>query len=368
MSLEARQQDKNAKNLERKRAETSTYHLESGATVELIWTHVAARESNERISGRAVILLSGWGNTRLASMEDLPQAFADSSHSETYTIIPRTEERGEKSAGNNLNLLYEEARAVAQFIKDKGIKEVTLAGHSMGADRAVDVAAILQEDPDVKVEGLILLGPVGVYDQTPFDLAKTFIAHTSLEIPAEAKRLSEENAPFIRDLAKNPDIPAAQAAAQILKQGTNDGTMSQLSEIIRSWGIGPAFWRRLKSDIIDMAVKNPRMETVNVPIVLIAGSNDPVANHEKMVPADEEEKIRKEMGEVPGQRKDLAARERYLQENLFKSSPHVRMIVPEKMGNHLVQIFRPQAVAKVSMYLLGRYKREKEKDKEISAA
>jgi len=363
--------DRGPKRPERKGAETSTYRLESGApTVELIWTHAAARESNERVPGRAVVLLSGWGNTRLASMEDLPQAFADNSHSETYTLIPRTQERGEKGAGENVNLLYEEARAVAQFIKDKGIKDVTLAGHSMGADRAVDVAAILQDDPDVKVNGLVLMGPIGLHEKDPIDLAKTFVAHTGgvpsfiapdvPRISKDVKDSSAEDAPYIRGLAKNEAArksPVEQTAAEIASVGTWDGILSQIAEVGRSWGPGVSFWRRLKSDITDMAARNPRMETVNVPIVLIAGSNDPVADHEKIMPAEEEQKMRKEMGEEPGQRKDLAAREQYLQKNLFKSSPYVRMIVPEKMGNHLVQIFRPEAVAKTSLYLLDRYKR-----------
>ncbi len=379
MSLEAPAQDKNAKQLEKKRTETTTYHLESDApTVELIWTHVAARESSERVPGRAVILLSGWGNTRLASMQDLPQAFADSTHSETYTMIPRTEERGQKSAGEDTNFLYEEARAIAQFIKDKEIKEVTLAGHSMGADRAIDVAAILQHDPEIKVNGLVLLGPVGLHEKDPVDLAKTFVAHTAgvpfiapgvPQIPKEVKNSSAKDAPYIHGLAKDEAArrsPTEKTAAEIAKAGTWDGILSQVAEVGRSWGPGVSFWRRLSSDIADMAIKNPRMETVNVPIVLIAGSNDPVADHEKIMPTEEEQKIRKEMEEKPEQRKVLAAREQYLQENLFKNSPYVRMIVPEKMGNHLVQIFRPEAVAKVSMYLLDRYNREKSREAPIA--
>src|SRR3989344_8251453 len=122
MSLEASAQNKNAKQLEKKRTETTTYHLESvPPTVELIWTHVAARESNERVLGRAVILLSGWGNTRLASMQDLSQAFADSTHSETYTMIPRTQERGQEGAGENTNFLYEEARCPERGDNEKKI-------------------------------------------------------------------------------------------------------------------------------------------------------------------------------------------------------------------------------------------------------
>ena len=107
-----------------------------------------------------------------------------------------------------------------------------------------------------------------------------------------------------------------------------------------------------------MAAKNPRIEHIRAPIILITGTHDPVSDREQIVPREEEEKIRKEMGEGPGERKDLAAREKFLKENLFKESPYIRMIVPEKLGNHLVQIFRPEAVAKVSTYLFRRHARE----------
>jgi pimeloyl-ACP methyl ester carboxylesterase len=343
------------------------YTLESGINVEITSAEFKPRDREgrdlaEAPPDRGVIVMGGWGNTRLVTMKDLSQAFADNAKASSYLVSARSLEQGNKMTGETPHFLYEEAHAVSQFIKERGLKEVTIAAHSQGASRAIDVANILQNDPTIKVEGLVLLGPTGLYEQDPLDLAKTFLAHTGLEIPKAVKKAAEKGAPYIHGLAKRGNehaSPDEQTAREILKEGTWDGLMTNFDLLRRHWLKPATLVRKIKSEIGEMAKKNPRAEHVRVPIVLITGTHDPVSSRERIVPSEEEEKMRKEMDESPGQRKTLAAREKILRNELFRNSPYVRMIVPEKMGNHLVQIFRPESVAKVSLYLLKRQRREK---------
>jgi len=73
--------------------------------------------------------------------------------------------------------------------------------------------------------------------------------------------------------------------------------------------------------------------------------------------------MRKNLGAKGDVDKVWATREKILQENYFTESPFIRMLVPgkDKMGNYLVQIFRPKAIAKASNFFLDRYRREKKR-------
>lgn len=354
------------------------YALDSGVSVEVRSAEFKPRDEKGRElrdapPDRAVILMPGWGNTRLMTMNELSQAFADNSKSRAFLVSARSLEQENKMAGETPDFLYEEAQAISLFIKDRRLKEVTLAGHSQGADRAIDIVSILQEDPDIKTNGLVLIGPTGLYEQEPDDLKRKFLSHTvgvpftSLAgIPKEVKDASKKGAPYIRGLAKNDKerkSPSEQTAKEILKEGTWDGVMTNLGVLRESWHKPFALRRRISSEIREMAKKNPRAEKIRVPITIITGASDPISDRERLVPKSREQKTRDEMGETSDRRKDLAAREQILKKDLFPSSPYIRMVVPgsEKLGNHLVQIFRPESVAKVSLYLLERYGREKTK-------
>lgn len=313
------------------------YRLESGVTVELKWsTFNESKEEHKKSHDRGVIVMPGWGNTRLKTMENLSQAFAENAEAPAYLITTRSEERGGKNAGG-IDFLYEEARAISDFAKKQGLREVTLAGHSQAASRMIDVASILQNDSTISVRGLVLMGPVGLYEQKPIALAGKHISHGSVSIPLDVMRAS-------------PEIRA------IWKEGNVDASETFKEEISRS-GFGSEYWRRLTNEVSEMARGNPHARELKVPIVIIVGADDTVADRERLVPTEEERLIRIELGEGSGERKDLAAREQILKENFFPESPYVRMIVPKKLGNHLVQIFRPESVAKVSTYLLERYHR-----------
>lgn len=316
-----------------------TYHLESGVTVELKWSvFTPSKVESEESQGQGVIVMPGWGNTRLKTMESLSQSFAENAEAPAYLITTRSEERGKKDTGE-IDFLYEEASAISEFAKKQGIHEITLAGHSQAASRMIDVASILQNDSDMQIRGVVLMGPVGLYEQHPAALAGRYVRHGSIGIPVDVMKAS-------------PEVRA------IWKEGNVDASETFKEEIGRS-GLGPEYWRRLMGEVAEMAQGNQHARELRVPIVVMVGADDTVANRERLVPAEEEKLVRIEMGEDPGLHNDRTARarEQIIKENFFPESPYVRMIVPTKLGNHLVQIFRPESVAKVSMYLLERYGR-----------
>ena len=59
--------------------------------------------------------------------------------------------------------------------------------------------------------------------------------------------------------------------------------------------------------------------------------------------------------------KNARARDEYLKRDLFPNSPWCRMVVPKKMAQHGLQIFRPEAVANAALGLIERGERGKAK-------
>lgn len=320
--------------------ERKTYNLESGSIVE-----VSARELNgnkepegkqEKMPKGAIIFLPGWGmDAENETARKLGGAFADGSQGLTYAITTRAEAMHEKDT------LLEEAKAIAQFIKEKGIKEVTLAGHSQGGDKAINVVTILQEDLGMQVKGLVLIGATGLYSQTPTGLVAGFSKDSLLNTP---KTLA-------RNARKHPEAIAQGNKA------TTDLVFGIIREIAKSRLDYP---KRFLTEIREMAAVNPRLAALKVPIVLLTGAYDPISNPEKIIPAGEEDKIMeawKREEETPERETFIDPREKFLQKNLFPNSPYVRMVIPEKFGHHGIPLFRTASVARASLYLLKRFHR-----------
>lgn len=351
---------------------SASYTLESGEHVELKYKYVEPKEGSERIPGKSVLFLSGWADMKLNSAMGTLQAYADNANADAYMIVPRAEGRSHTN-NEQIDFLQEEAAAIVQFVKDHPMREVVIVGHSMGADRALNTTAMLQKIPGLTIDGLILLAPVGLHERSFLDLTKANLAYVS-KLSEDMKELKSDNPLFVRGMAEHgarqeeeTKEEAAErirneqldTATELNKIVNNDAPESLKDELFRS-KLG--FPRRVHSEISDMTHKNQYAEEIAVPIVLIAGTNDPTAAHGTIMPEDKEREIREELGEEEGRRdKVLAAREQYLQETIFPNSPAVKMFVPDKMANHLGHVFRPETFAKTSLYTLERIKRQEEK-------
>lgn len=323
-----------------KRPEKRLYRLETGESIE-----VTAKEfeyhptggvaSTEEGTERNVIFLPGWAiPSDSPAVTKLGQAFAEQSKGRAFAVTTRAEE-----LPGTENPLYKEALAISKFIKEKGLRNVVLAGHSQGGDKAIDLATILQQDPEINISGLVLLDSMGLYEQD--SLASDFAKDNFVNTPVM----------MAKNVIKNPG-----AVMQSLHAG-NSVVKGIFTELGRS---GTDFMRRTKDEIEVMSRKSSRMSQVQVPVILMSGSDDIISHPDKIIPPGEEERIVEEWEKrdaEAGTKTYIDPREKFLQEEMFLQSPYVRMLAPEKLGHHGLPLFRSESVANASLYLLRRFER-----------
>lgn len=295
---------------------------------------VSGKEINPVIFANVIYFGGTFETPDAPSTLDLRQSWADYSGSSSFVFMPTAS-----------------IEQVHQLIKEKHLGNVVLTGYSQGAIRAVDLAALLQEQDDsIKIEGLILLEPVGMYQQNGLRLAINFALDSIVKTPL--------------GIATNTEY--IQRGIGVLKEFI-PGTVPQPPA-------SPTPKPSLREQIALMSRVDPHLQEVETPLVLIQGSKDIVSEHEKMVPREVEEEIdarqayfkklqqiRRSVGKKWSEIKfpkfeDL--RENYLKEFVFPKSPFIRMLVPEKAGHHGLPIFRPESVAKASLYILGKWNKQ----------
>jgi esterase/lipase len=303
-----------------KKNEPIIYHLESGLDAEVSYKVFESKEAN---SDEVIVFLPGLTmNPDDEIIKNLGQSYAESSKRNTYVIKSELKTKSQNQEQINEvkeTLFFEEALALKQFIQDKNFKNIIIAGYSVGGTKGIDLAYLLQNNVGVSVQGLILLSAPGLYKQEEGSLKKNLI-EDSLATPKIV--VSESD--------KYPDafkrgIQGAKSFAKIMLQ---DSSLS--STEVR---------QKVKRNFTEMEEYNPRVEELEIPVVIIQGSEDKVVEADKIVP----------------QEIDLAQREEYLKEHIFKKSPYVKMVTADKLGKHGLPIFRAESVAKVSIGLLERF-------------
>lgn len=288
--------------------------------------------TKEHPTDEAVIFFPGWSAGNSKTLEDLTKGFAEDSGRKALSVTTRANEVIPDS-------LYQEAKALRQMIVEKGLKKLTLAGHSEGGTKAVNLVDILQrENPEIDIQGLILLDPVGLYEQGKFELARKFTTDTLVTTPIT----------ITKDVFKNPSL---------VRKGFQAGT-DIIFNMVREMGstrlVG--YPKKLWSQISEMAKANTHYQDVTCPVVLIQGEKDPISSHKRVIPTDQI---------VEPQTKEdpviLLQRRKILKETFFPNSPQVDMLVPRKVGHHGIPHFRSEQIAKVSLGLLDRYWRNANK-------
>jgi len=279
MEFEQAGQPKGFKN-ERQANAVRSYSFESGVTVE-VTSRVFRTEKSEDPS-RATVFLPGWAmGAHKKSVEDVCRAFAKESGADTHAVTTSSKVRG--AAQEQADLLYEEARAVKRFIEENGLHQVTLVGHSQGGDKAIDLASILRKDPDVQLDGLVLIDPVGLYEQGAIELAAKFTKHSLVDhVTSVGRSIKASPLKGMKNIA-----PAMRAGNNVVAGITKE-----------AWRSGLDYWSRFKSEVTEMARKNPHTQEVQVPIVIVTGLKDAVSDMQKIIPAEAIAPLRQELGEV----------------------------------------------------------------------
>jgi len=305
---------------ERKDDKPIVYHLESGIDAEISYKIFESKEANP---DEAIVFLPGLTmNPDDEIMKNLGQSYAESSKRNTYVIKSELKTKSQKQEQIDEikeTLFFEEALALKRFIQDKNLKNIIIAGYSVGGTKGIDLAYLLQNDVDVSVQGLILLSAPGLYEQEEDSLKKNLIKD-SLATPKIV--VSESD--------KYPDAfkRGLQGARNLAKIMLQDSSLS--STEVR---------QKVKRNFTEMEEYNSRVEELEIPVVIIQGSEDKVVEADKIVPLEI----------------DPAQREEYLKEHIFKKSPHVKMVTADKLGKHGLPVFRAESVAKVSIGLLERF-------------
>jgi pimeloyl-ACP methyl ester carboxylesterase len=273
---------------------------------------------------KAVLFIPGYSITQDAkSIEPFCQSLAESSKSTAYAIDTRAEQVIEHS-------LVSEADAIRKFVVEKGLTEITLAGNSQGGAEAIHLISLLQDKhPDIKINGLVLFDAVSLNKQPPSELLRTYVTdilHTTAGLRRPLK-------------ARNTHVLVQNAKYAL------DGVSGILGEILKSKG---DWFKRTVNEIKEMASKNTDVANVRCPVVLIQGENDIISDPKKIIPDESETDYIEKYSE----------RGRFLQANLFTSSPFVRMVIPQKMGYHNVMYSRPEQSARVAIGLINKAQKQ----------
>lgn len=297
---------------------STTITTENGNDINIAWRRFLPQKMAPDAEGKAVMYIPGGVmQAKAVSVEDLPQAFADASSTlafalDTHSKLPQDDYR-------------EDMRAAVKWILASGIKEWIFAGHSNGANKAVELALLLKAlrgtDQEIKVNGLVLMDSTHMYDQNPAVLVanavKVGVQEMIHEEPNKASR------------AGGPEMISA------LKERINySGRMGYLK----------VFLNQLR----DMSRVNTRVSEIDVPVVVFTSDKNPIANYKKVAPIEPSDNPDHFQAAVENKHE----RQQYLQEQRFTQTPNIHVIVPRGYHNTL-PVRRFEGTAKAGLYYLN---------------
>lgn len=282
-------------------------------------------KDGENPANKAIIFLPGWSAGTAKTLENMAGAFANEGQRRVLFVTTRPEHVIPTS-------LYLEARAVREMMLERGLEEVTLVAHSEGGTKAANLIDILQkENPEIQIAGLVLMGPVGLYEQGKAELASGFAYDSLVSTPKSiAKGFFKDPSLLVKGMQSSSDI------------------IFNIAKEVKSSGLN--YWSRISNQIKEMAKANTHYQDIRCPVVLIQGASDPASNSERVIPSDKVISYRSK-AEGPSIQ---AQRRKILQETFFPNASETNMVVPNRLGHHGLPHFRPDEIARVSLYLLDR--------------
>ena len=297
-----------------------------------------------------LVFMPGWAvDAGTKTAEVTGQAFAEAGNQRVFTIDTKPDRVVNDT-------LYKEAEAISRLILETGTKNITIAGYSEGGVRAIDLAVILQQNPGISVNGVILMESMGLYDQGSKKgfigrFLKTTLIDTPPEIIAQAipGRKNSSTQPLRRGLTAGRDVPL--------------GVLKDFARTPKA-----DYKKRINSQINEMAGELNHLAELETPVILVQGVNDLVSNPGKVLP-EYKDMDDATLGYGKGLNKQVSPdlshalynplREDFLRKTILPRVPYVRMITAERHSSHGLPVVRAEQVAKDSLYLLERYRRRK---------
>jgi pimeloyl-ACP methyl ester carboxylesterase len=265
-----------------------------------------------------VIFLTGiLNNADSKSIEPLCQTFANETGTDTFAI----DNPGEKVA--------EAAEAIRQFIDQKQLKNIIIAGNSLGGVKAMHLVNLLAKKiPAITINGLILINSGGLYEQNALtypvmhalDFFKTKNSITQLAKNAKGKGIIKKN-------------------QQNYEQDAWQGLIAEPKDPLIAF-----------NNLQEVTQKFPGAANIHVPVIIVHGLNDLSFQHDQIMPRPDPT-----VDEVL----TISQRESHVQKTIFPNSPYVRVLVPEKVAHHNTMYLHGDIVAHDALVLLEKWSKKK---------
>lgn len=316
-------------NLPEVHGNTFRQHLEGdGVNIDLNYRILSPKKEHSKPPdpNNLIIFLPGWATeagTKTAGA--VGQSFANEANRQTLVI----DTKPDKAVNDTL---YKEAEAVSRLVKQMGATKITIAGYSEGGIKAVDLAVILQNNPKITIDGVILMESMGLYNE---DSKRGFVGR------------------FVGDTLKSSRYLFRR---KTLTRGANFGTDVFFGWIKDMARTNVKYPQRVMSQVKEMSETQKHVKELTTPVILVHGHENGVSNPEKVVPGYQYLDVMKK-DEETGLLYD--PRERFLKNTLFPNSPFVRMVTSRNLPHHTMPVLRAEQVARDSLYLLKRYWRNK---------
>lgn len=233
--------------------------------VQLSFKEFTPKEGEIKDPEEAVIFLVGAPMRAKASVtQGQLKGLADEFKAKAYSVDARPKGRFHS---NSIDLEVEAIRRFVEELNQKGIKKVTLFGHSIGAAKAVKLAVALEQmDPQIQINGVVLANPMGFYPQDGKDLLlNRYIPEVSNE-----GRLKNPRAPH---------EPLYKVGWQLV------GSLA--SEVA---AVGSQYPKLVDDQLGVLTQVNPELAKMKSHALVLLASEDKWSEAEKIVPETEIEK------------------------------------------------------------------------------
>lgn len=309
----------------------------------------------------------GWANPIWGeAVRSISSNFADFSGIKTTAFEIR---------GNPVTLKQREgAEAERKYIEERGFDEVTIVGNSQGGVRAIELADLLQEkNPEIKINGLVLLASKGLGDISksqnakdvketvePNFLDKIFYKNGDLKYKSEPGEEEIEN--FFARLLTDPGAeiwkhPVKNSQIWMRANRLNAELFTDfIRQVIEAKGDVSGGITNLRKEMITL---NKSLARIRCPVVLIHGESDLMADPNYIMRPNMGLESAREYARAmeqteylqrTGRNEVVAEREKFVKENLLPSSTGVKILLADKdkYGNHFIAGFRNLAVSSMS--------------------
>lgn len=284
---------------------------------------------------KAVIYLPGWPwSANEEPTKEFPRRLANNFGFRCFNIDTKT-------SAENPQYLNQQAQATLEFLKKNGIKEVTIAGHSVGAIKAAYLEVAAQNDADFKVKGVVIANTRGLDKIGLGELIQRFIKDAFVTGKEYRKKL------------RKTDIP--DPSDRIIQGGLTASVLRNIKE-------RGAYIPLLLDQVKTLTQVDPIFGKIKAPVLLLVSEADMVSEYKRYMPDESVKKhmepessdqLLREQAEVKSKgdegffRKYLNAlknrinmarfsrgREKFLKNEVFKSAEKVKVLRSERIGDH----------------------------------